>query len=194
MSVCHLSNCDYVIPENYNPQYGLQQFEEPCEVHGYDQVDAILRNCLTIYYKQSFYVGSDKTLQGYSWYNIPGRIFLWIKNWYSGGTIDANAVRKIEETFEFILGIRKMMYNSEGEYLLRPTCFHETIKFYKPYTDLAKKMISQYSRKDHPNLYYLAHRIIHERFMWIPGKKRCRNISEEAKGYPFEKTTVWDKN
>ncbi len=197
MAICGLSHCDYVVEKNYNPQYGLLMEDD--SVKGSDRAETIFKNCLALAFKESFYVGTDGVLEGYSWFNLPGRIFLWICNWYSGGRMYADAIIKIEETFDFILGIRNEFFShsfNDREDGLSCTSFNYSLKFYCPYTSLAEKVIKKYPCDTHQKLYRLAHRILHERPVWIQVERdghltERRNIAREAKGSPYERTTVW---
>lgn len=166
--------------------------EAPYHVLGEEKAPAIFQNCMVLAHKTDFYVGAGGDLEGYRWINFPCRVILWIKNWLSGGKITADTVRKIEETFKFILGIRSQIYK------LMPTSFYEgdSIKFYNTYTDIATKVMRKYPRKDFETLYRLAQRILHERSMdiciTIDGTQQTRrNCAECAKGTSYEKTTLW---
>jgi hypothetical protein len=192
--VCKLSSCDYGVPENYNPQYGVHMGDDT--VNGANRAEAIFKNCLVLAFKESFYVGPQGELEGYSWFNFPGRIILWISNWFSGGKNNDETILKIEETFEFILGIRKAISCNEEDTVLRSTSFSYTIKYFCSYTFLAEKIIQKYPRSTHQRLYHLAHRILHERSIWIEVMRdgcmaKRRNIASEAGESPYERTTLW---
>ena len=200
MCVCglHTSVCDYVAPTEYDPQYGMYSADEGRV--GEKLAAGIFQNCITLAFKESFYVDTDGVLKGYRWFNLPGRIYLWFVNWYSEGRIDKETTDKIEETFNFILGIRRDIGTPNEEYgdcSLGPTDFTYNEKFYYPYTSLAKKVIKHYPRNTHPTLYGLSHRILHERPVWIQveseGKMGTyKNIASVAKGSCYERTTVWE--
>jgi len=198
--VCGFSHCNYAVPPNYNPQYGLPDERNDRILKGADLAETIFKNCLVLGFKESFYTGTDKVLKGYSWFNFPGRVFLWIRNWWSNGKIYADTAIKIEETFEFILGIRKNAFDfNDGEAALRTTHFTYSLKFYYPYTTLAKKIIKTYPPETYQKLNLLAHRVLHERPMWIQVNRNgswCnrQNIAKEAIGTPYAHTTVWDDN
>lgn len=202
-NICHLRNCDYKVPENYKPLYGMPD-SNPQNPHGKlggEKAASIVKNCLTLAHKTDFYVGADGNLHGYSWFNLLGRITLWIANYNSGGKIAEDAVKKIEETFEFILGIRKPLsklcptFVTEGENNIDLFSFIFSLGIHK-YTSLAEKIIKKYPRTYSENLHFLAQRILHERPMWI--KKTVDgiegeyiNCEEQAKDTPYEKTSVW---
>ena len=101
MHICKISSCDYVVPGNYNPQYGLPMSDDDDTIIGADRAEMVFRNCLVIAFKKSLYVDSQGRLEGYRWFNLPGRLILWICNQWSGGKIEADAILQIEETFEF---------------------------------------------------------------------------------------------
>lgn len=161
MCIYCLTN-NYIAPTNFHPNINYKNYDRilATKVH---------HNCLTIFEKYAYYVDANDQLQGYQWINFPMRVYLAVQNWWAKGKIEQDVVRKIKETFNFILNINinhsiSLATDIDNDYIgLNDTFFGIDGKFYGNYTSLAKKIIKKYSKTQYPDLYDLAHRILHER-------------------------------
>lgn len=215
--MCFYCNSEYTYTPptigSYNPNINPDNVDR-------NKAKEIHRNCMTILHKSRLYCDSKGRLHGFHWINFPMRIWQFIKNYKTKGQLDRDVVQKITETFDFILNLNTGKYRifpfeagvdlENSDRCLSNTYFTLNINFYTPYTTLAKKIIRKYPQKQCPELFNLAHRILHERSQWIekeikedvagtpfqkPNLKhivKVPNIMSRALGTPFERTTVWE--
>lgn len=200
----------YIRPAIYKPNINFESCDK--ELAG-----DMHKGCVAIKNNETYYVGSDNRLHGYRWANFPMRIFTKVKNKIQSNEDEVKVVRKITQLFNFILNINTSfpilvgIRDKDDEKSLGNTDFALTDKFYWTYTALAEKVLQKYSKEDYVELYNLAHRIIHERPVYVEvpqvvlrnsedseggselEMRPVRNVAKFVKDSSYEFTTVWNE-
>lgn len=124
----------------------------------------IYHNCITLSNKVTYYVANGR-LQGYHWINLPMRTWTAVQNELSNKKIEEEVVEKIIEIFSYLLRIQPASYLVIDDYndlALRSNLLMTSVKFGISYHRLAEKIIKIYSKEEYPELYTIAHQLLHK--------------------------------
>lgn len=208
----HCAKNPYIVPEDYNPTVTNRNLNQ-LRFDGDPEYERIMNlvndthnTLLKLFKKESYYVGSDNKLHGYRWINVPCRVLNTFTNWAGNNRAENAVASKICEAFKFILNLNlsaMLPLNESDDRGLDNLTFSRTIKFIETYESIAAKVLGKFSREAHPQLFQLAHRVLHERTPWIrvpnsllgengPRAPRLRNCKDNAAGTPWQATTVWN--
>src|SRR5579871_2909648 len=89
---CVNPNCNWKVPEDYQNSLVFSE-EERSDA----KIQEIYNQCVVINSKDFFYVDWNGDLNGCSWFNIPFRIYIAIKNYWDNGETERATLIKIEE-------------------------------------------------------------------------------------------------
>lgn len=199
----------YMMPIMYNPKIDAENYDLRL-------AQDIFCSCLVIQRKASFYVDSNGRLNGYRKINAPMRTWSNLRNKLADGERKQQVADKIIELFTFVLNINTkipLTIDDRAETSLGNTEYTLDSKFCRSYADLAEKILKKYSHHDFPELFRLAHRVFHERAIFVPIRteaqlitaeeqvlngqnereiKLTRNVASAVKGTIYASTTVWN--
>ena len=186
-SICTTDPCCWKLPEHYNPNISINNYDA-------DKTKKIYLNCLAIFKNYGFYVNKEDQLKGYSRRNIFRRIYYYFQGIFRKDSAKIRhqaVVSKIEKTFRYILKINTedTIPGLDIDNGLSNLCFFYQDKFFCQYENLAKKAIRLYP-KNRKTLHDLAYRILHERpfNLLVTG---ALNIQSNVAGTPRFQITLW---